>query len=157
MAEYIPGLGMYRVGPGEVGYGPGVRMTTGLGMTAQTVDYSIARPVPLPGVAPPPISAPRTEAFTPPTPAYMPAGRFLDMPPAPAMEIPLAPPEPAPLPAAVPVMAPSLGPPWTQLDMVVEPRGSENAAEAIALGDIRGWSIVRGVFDGRFRGFISYV
>jgi hypothetical protein len=46
------------------------------------------------------------------------------------------------------------GPPWTQLDLLIESRGSIDANISIARGDVRGQSAVRGVFDGFFGGFL---
>lgn len=46
-------------------------------------------------------------------------------------------------------------PPWTQMDIVVDPNGSEAAGDAVDASDIRGGSIVRGLFNGHHRGFLS--
>jgi hypothetical protein len=51
----------------------------------------------------------------------------------------------------------STGPPWTQLDIVVDPNASMDARDAVNLHDIEGTNIVRGLFDGRFRGFSAGV
>lgn len=74
MAEYRPGLGAYRVGEGEVGYGIGVRtVAPGSGVYGTVVDYTVAKPVPLaleynPQVGIRPVSAappqPRGTAFS---------------------------------------------------------------------------------------------
>jgi hypothetical protein len=46
------------------------------------------------------------------------------------------------------------GPPWTQMDIVVDPNASMDARGAVDLHGIEGSNMVRGLFDGRFRGFV---
>jgi len=47
------------------------------------------------------------------------------------------------------------GPPWTQLQISVDPNGSMDARAAIRLHSIDGSHAVRGLFNGRHPGFIS--
>jgi hypothetical protein len=51
--------------------------------------------------------------------------------------------------------APSASPPWTQLDIQVDPDGSVDARDSVQTHDIDGPRIVRGVFNGHQRSFIE--
>jgi hypothetical protein len=41
------------------------------------------------------------------------------------------------------------------MDIVVDPDASQEAIHAVDLHDIEGSNAVRGLFDGRFRGFVA--
>jgi hypothetical protein len=45
--------------------------------------------------------------------------------------------------------------PWTQLDLIVDPADSADADAGLDRGDVAGPNIVRGLFNGYFKGFID--
>lgn len=97
----------------------------------------------------PPMGAPAAP------PAFLPPPRFI-MPPlagGPSVDETLA--QPFGIPGRVPPERLGAPPPWTQMDLQVEVVGSDTAQEAIDANKIQGRNIVRGLFNGRFRGFIS--
>lgn len=169
MAEYRPGLGGYRVGEGEVGYGIGLRTVSHdprYGMSQPVVDFTRSKPVrqeleyiPQVGIRPvspqPRPSEPsRVSGDWSAPPMGFSSMRELSLGPLVSLdsEVLGAISQEAIDSTPAGITVPS-GPggdaramPFTQLDFLVDSNGSRTASEAVERNRIRGDSIVRGVF-----------
>lgn len=145
----ISGVGLYQVGPGEVGYGRGVRLANPV--TGEVKDYSVAKPVPIAQAAPPampslpemPSLPPESRSsFSMPASYYQPYQSYVSPAPSYTPPAPVADTDDLPMSSSVE----SINGGITFMSAEVDASRSPAAAEAVEYGAIDGDNIVRGIF-----------